>query len=198
MRVHYKAIDDRFRGRGRIVYSQFGEDGLIEAALEIVGESNRWCFEVGASDGRFLSNTLHLREQGWQAVLAESTENQFKKLDGEFGRSSHCVHQKVVDLDALLKSFDAPRDIDVGVIDVDGQDYWLWHDMTEYRPKVLVIEYSPYIGSKVTPTAQHIAARGQHGQTAATPIVRLANERGYKHVAKTFCNLILIDDTLSS
>lgn len=42
------------------VTSQFGEDGIIEKILEVIGDANRWCVEFGASDGVYLSNTYNL------------------------------------------------------------------------------------------------------------------------------------------
>ena len=37
------------------VTSQHGEDGIIEKALEIIGENNKWCVEFGSWDGKNLN-----------------------------------------------------------------------------------------------------------------------------------------------
>ena len=34
------------------IYSQHGEDGLIEAIFERIRTENQWAFECGAADGR--------------------------------------------------------------------------------------------------------------------------------------------------
>jgi hypothetical protein len=41
----------------RNLFSQNGEDGVIERILNIVGQGGRTCCEFGASDGVHLSNT---------------------------------------------------------------------------------------------------------------------------------------------
>src|SRR5687768_11564360 len=76
---HVTVVDDSagwLLGRQRNDTSQFGEDGLIEAVLDRIGETNRWCFEVGAADGLFFSNTKRLRDAGWNCILIEANAEQ--------------------------------------------------------------------------------------------------------------------------
>lgn len=171
--------------------SQFGEDGLVSACFELIGTTNEWCLEVGAADGEWLSNTLLLREQGWQAILIESRKPEYEALVRRFGDSAFCVHQTCTDLDSVLTDFCPHESIDFVSIDIDGQDYWLWHDLQRYRPRVVCIEHSPYLNQwqcfKDAPVP-----RGQEGQTAKWPIMRLATEKSYKLAAETYCNLIFI------
>ena len=69
--INYRPLDDSLIDCGWNVYTQFGEDGLIESVFGRIGVRNHWCFEVGASDGFFYSNTLRLREHGWSSVLVD-------------------------------------------------------------------------------------------------------------------------------
>ena len=64
------------------VTSQFGEDGLVAATLDRIGVQNRWCFEVGAADGMFYSNTKQWRDAGWHAVLIEADDALADQLRG--------------------------------------------------------------------------------------------------------------------
>ena len=114
-------------GRQRDDYSQFGEDGLIEAVFEKIGTTNQWCFEVGAADGLFFSNTKRLRDAGWRAVLVEGDPLQADKCRSSYESSRvHVVSQKIKhdSLDHILAGVGAPIRMDFGVIDIDGQDYW--------------------------------------------------------------------------
>ncbi len=191
--VRCRSFDPRFDLAADNQCSQYGENGLIGEALRLVGCHNRWCFEVGASDGYTLSNTLPLREQGWKAVLAEADAGKYAELKRRYGDVSHVVHDRVSSLDELLSKAGAPRDIDVGIIDVDGQDYWLWHSMVVFRPRVLLIEYQPEVGTLQTPSVDYLVPECGEGQSGIRPFVKLGESRGYKLVARTYCNLLFID-----
>lgn len=176
-------------------YSQFGEDLEVAKILKTIGSNNQWCFEVGAHDGLYLSNTRAFRELGWTAVLGEGHPEHGAKLVQDFGDSCHCVHEMIDDMDEVLWRLDAPLDIDFGVIDIDGADYWLWHDMEVYRPRIMLIEFSPYKHveghDEVNPQP-----RGSKIQTARQPTIDLAISKGYSLVWESFCNLLFVESDL--
>ena len=174
--------------RGQESGGQFGEPGLIRALLDRVGETNRFCFEVGASDGRFLSNTLALRDRGWSALLIEGDDKKLADLAGHASEKVHCVRQMVAgdDLDVLLARHGAPADLDFGVIDVDGQDAWLWKRLVLHRPRVLMIEYSGHLSSKVPPEGARL------GQAGLKEIVELGQSKGYRALVRTNVNALFV------
>jgi hypothetical protein len=79
-----------------------------------------------------------------------------------------------------------PKDLDLGSIDIDGQDYWAWKDMEIYRPRVMVIEYNP------NETRRFIPPRGQPGQAGLEIMTELADEKGYEIVDITQVNMICV------
>lgn len=54
----------------RKVYSQNGEDGVLEAIFAAIGVTNRFFVEFGCEDATEC-NTAFLLEQGWQGQLSE-------------------------------------------------------------------------------------------------------------------------------
>lgn len=185
-------LDDRAQflaGRGHNYTSQFGEDGLIAALFERIGIRNRWCFEVGAADGLFFSNTKRLRDEGWEAVLIEGDEDKFEKLFEHAGDHIYTVKEWICpdSLDLILATAGAPTDLDLGVIDIDGQDYWVWKGMQTYRPRVILIEYSPY------GLDDYLVPEGEAGQAGIDPIVRLGEAKGYTALCRTFCNVLFVE-----
>lgn len=186
--IRYTAHVPWLREKALNVYTQFGEDGLIATALQKIGETNRHCFEIGAADGRFFSNTLRLREEGWKAVLIESDQTKYNKLQAEYGGTSICIHATVSDLDAALRSTDLSTRPDLGIIDIDGQDYWMWDDLVVYRPRIMLVE----IGTShhAEPPPERSSKEGQAGLDA---IKWLGELKGYEFVAETFCNALFID-----
>lgn len=187
--IKYEPKRDWLRDRASNTYTQFGEDGLIAACLEKIGETNRHCFEIGAADGRFFSNTLRLREDGWRAVLIEAGHEQYEKLNSEFGTTSICIHETCTDLDATLETTGINHAPDLGIIDIDGQDYWLWHDLRKVRPRIMLVEIFPPDAARPAPErgADH------HSQAGLDAIAELGADKGYSLVATTHCNALFVE-----
>jgi hypothetical protein len=187
--INYQPRVEWIKGKASNVYTQFGEDGLIDACLDYIGTTNRQAFEIGAADGRFYSNTLRLREQGWRAVLIEAGRDQYDALQREYGTTSVCIHETCTDLDETLNGTGIHNAPDLGIIDIDGQDYWLWHDLRKYRPRVMLVEIFPPDPRKLPPDR----GAGPEHQAGLDPIRQLGTEKGYTLVATTHCNALFID-----
>lgn len=181
-------------GRGANSTSQFGCDGLIAAALERFGAANRWCFEVGANDGLFFSNTHRLRCDGWDAVLIESGAEYFERLRGLATDKVRTIPKRIGPkcLDQILGQCGAPENIDLGVIDIDGQDYWAWEGMRRFTPRLMLVEFE--YGSENHPS--FIPDCGGAGQASYQAIRDLGQTKGYTALAKTTVNLLFVKTEL--
>jgi hypothetical protein len=93
-----------------------------------IGIENRWCFEVGAGDGVWLSNVQQWIRQGWHAVLIEADGIKYAELAKHATDKVHTVHETITprSLDRILAEAGAPVDMDMGVIDIDRDDFWAW------------------------------------------------------------------------
>lgn len=180
------AGDGWLNGRSRNDTSQFGEDGLIQAAIERIGEANRWCFEVGAGDGAFLSNTKRLRDAGWNAVLIEADERHFDKLKVYESEGVQVVREAIAtdSLDRILAQCGAPEEMDFGSLDIDGQDFWAWAGMKRYSPRLMLVEFERQPG-----TLPPLNGPGQAGRCL---IEDLGRAKGYTPLAATYVNLLFV------
>jgi isopenicillin N synthase-like dioxygenase len=192
--------------------SQNGEDGIISKLFEILPASGdtRFCVDVGAWDGRHLSNTYSLlvsETSNWRGVLIEADKERFQELDAlhkPFGNT--CLNVTVSSAEgssdglvALLQkpAESLPLDFDFLCIDVDGSDYWLVHDVWtvgQYRPKVVCIEFNPTMPDDLV----YIPARNdsiRHGASLSA-LVELANENGYVLVETTLYNAFFVTRVL--
>ncbi len=179
-------------------YSQFGEDGVLQAIFGVIGATNEWCFECGAADGLFFSNTRRLIEDGWQAVLVEAEDDAFNRLvenNAGYGDRVRCVNLMIDTehrIETILHRFGVPIDIDLMVIDVDGQDYYLFNSIFQYRPRVVMAEFDPEADPDFLPP---LGAPGQAGWRA---MLKLGAGKFYTHVHTSGCNLIFVRYPLAS
>jgi len=193
---HVTLLDRRgewLLGTQRNDTSQFGEDGLIEAVLKRIGETNRWCLEVGAADGLFYSNTKRLRDAGWYAVLIEADPLSAGKCR-QFESPRVQVHQEKVkpeSLDNILAGGGAPIRLDLGIIDVDGQDYWIWDGLKSFRPRVMLVEFM-YVNDSFS-DPEFVPELNGPGQAGLDAIVELGRRKGYTPLVATFCNALFVD-----
>jgi len=183
----------------RNITSQCGEDGVIAHALESIGERDRWCVEFGAWDGIHASNTRALIErEDYRAVLIESDPARFDAL-----RRTYAEHPQILTvrrvvgfegpdrLDAILAESEIPRAFDLLSIDIDGNDYHVWDALTDYRPKLVVIEYNPTIPNEVDFVQPRDLAVRQG--SSLTALHRLAQAKGYQLIHATVVNAIFVD-----
>lgn len=181
--------------------SQFGEDGIIEKILEILPkEEDPWCVEFGAWDGLFCSNTNSLiTDKGFQAVLIEGDQKKIPDLKKTYEKFSDRVHilHKWVDfdrnsIDTLLNQTDIPSNFTLISLDIDGEDYHIWHSIIEYKPKIVVIEFNLTIPMNI----DVIQKRGSGNALGASALAlqKLGKDKGYELVSMTDNNMIFVDE----
>jgi hypothetical protein len=179
--------------------SQEGEDGIIEKALSMLPELDHWCVEFGAWDGKHASNTFDLvSRQGYNAVLIEADREKYGQLCAHYPHKDRATFLNAFvgwgnkdGLDYLLRTQLVPRNFDFLSVDVDGNDYHIWEAITEFRPKLILIEYNFTIPNGVD-FFQPADPRCQQGSSAAA-LVRLAKKKGYELIALTKLNLLFVD-----
>ena len=94
-------------------------------------------------------------------------------------------------LDVILSAANAPRVAGLAIIDVDGQDYWLFNSLLKHRPQVVMVEYDPNAPVDFVPP---INGEGQAGKKA---IIDLGVGKLYWPVAMTTTNIIFVQQELA-
>lgn len=177
------------------VTSQTGEDGVLAAIFDRLGIQNRWCVDIGAGDGRFISNSWRpINEEKWSAVLIEADDQNFTVLKQRYAQRAdvHCLHEFVTpenNLDKLLASTPIPKTFDLLSIDIDGMDYWMWHGLKDYVPRVVVIETNCTMDTDID-FVQH-DTKLRFGSSSLA-MVKLARAKGYELVAHLVSNCIFV------
>lgn len=181
------------------VNSQNGEDGIIEEILQRIGIESKYCVEFGAWDGEHLSNTKNLIDKyDFQALFIEGDDRRAEDGRKNYRNKEQQVHYAVgyvqhrgnKTLNDFLDEENAPLNIDVMSIDIDGYDYHVWSSLEKYRPRIVCIEYNPSIENE----AIVIPPFSEKRFVGASPLalVELGRRKGYSLVAVTECNLIFV------
>lgn len=177
------------------VATQHGEDGVVEKIFEAIGIANRWAVDIGAHDGKFLSNSWRwVFQDHWSGVLVEADPSDFEKLADLYRGHSNvcCLHEFVSQersIDVLLSDTGVPYDLDLLSIDIDGMDYRLWAGLKNYRPRVVIIEANASMGTDVLFIQTD---SGKRMGSSALAMVELAKSKGYELVAHLVSNCIFV------
>jgi len=182
----------------RNVYSQKGEDGIIEKILEVLPRRDRWCVELGAYDGIFYSNTRNLIENhGFSAVLIEADTLKFLELQENYRGFTRVYTENTFigfgstdNLDIVLSRFEIPREFDFLSIDIDGNEYHVWERISKYSPKVICIEFNPTIPLEVD-FVQEADPDVKQGASLSA-LVRLGTLKGYELVTALRFNAFFV------
>ena len=138
-------------------FSQHGADGLLWAAFETLGATDKYYVEFGSQRG-CITNTRWLRERcGWRGVLLDG-----RRENASIGLSKAVIgaHNAV----EIFRSHGVPEAFDLLSVDIDDQDWHVWRALAAaYRPRVVVIEavYN-YPDDLVSPLVVEDAARASH------------------------------------
>lgn len=191
------------------IYSQSGEDGVLEKIFETLNIEKGWFCEFGAGDGNLISNTRLLREKGWSGVLIEGDSDLFNQLtssDISLNKNIYTINkyiscEKGEKIDNLLSSTPIPKDFDLVSIDVDGNDLWIWKSMKKYKPKVVIIEYNSHFPVHESLTIEydknHRFESDRYYGASAGALIKLGKEKGYDLIGYTNgLNLVFIDSSI--
>lgn len=178
------------------VYSQSGEDGVIARIFQTIGFQSHYAVEFGAWDGVHLSNIRNLiLEHGMNALFiegdpdrAEEGMRNYRDFPKVAFVAEYIGINKYRKLEDILHSCNAPQDIDVLSIDIDGWDYWIWDSLKNYRPRVVIIEFNQAIDRDwvvISPSDEKIRTG-----SSARALVELGIRKGYELLDMVGCNLV--------
>jgi hypothetical protein len=128
----------------RNIYSQNGEDGIIEIIFSEIGIEHYACCEFGAWDGIHLSNCRKLILEGWNAVMIEGDADKFNDLCKTYKDNDRVkainmfIDSENNSLDRILGD-NKIENLDFLSIDIDGLDYQIFESL-KIRPRVICVE----------------------------------------------------------
>jgi hypothetical protein len=178
------------------VFSQFGDDGIVEYLVSQLGaprESERFV-EIGVEDYREANTRFLLVNRNWRGLIVDSGDAHVRAVQESQLMWRHDIRpvSAFVDRDNvndLLREHGFDRDLGLLSIDVDGNDYWIWEAVTA-EPLAVIVEYNSVFGPERAVTIPYAAGfdrtRAHHSNlyfgASLAAFALLAERKGYRLV----------------
>ena len=182
------------------VFSQFGEDGIIQYLVDIIGIRNKTFVEFGVENYRESNTRFLLMNNNWSGLVLDGSENNITQIKQSEIYWKYDLRAKSAfitreNINEILTNESISGEIGLLSIDIDGNDYWVWEEISVIQPEILVIEYNSLFGSKrhITVPYQKDFLRSSYHYSnlvfgASLPsLISLSEKKGYAFVG---CNLM--------
>lgn len=148
------------RGRGALptlrdaefkVYSQFGDDGIIQYLVHLLAPLPPRFIEFGTEDYSESNTRFLLVNDGWRGLILDGSERNmaYVRAQDYHWRHDLTAVSAFVDRDNVNGLFrDAGFGGEIGLlsVDIDGNDYWVWERIDAVDPVITVCEYNAVFG----------------------------------------------------
>lgn len=137
------------------VFSQWGEDGIIQHLLEHVPIERPIFVEFGVENYVESNTRFLLTNNRWSGLVIDgSAQNiDYIKRDTIYWSTNLKAEHSFItkeNINELLSRNGVTGDIGLLSVDIDGNDYWVWQAIDVVSPRIVICEYSSQFG----PTAQ--------------------------------------------
>ena len=149
-----------FRAAEFRVFSQWGEDGIIQFLLQHVSLDRKVFVEFGVENYTESNTRFLLTNNQWSGIVIDgSSENiEYIKRDSIYWSSN----LKAVDafitkdnINELIQKNGISGDVGILSIDIDGNDYWVWKAINCISPRIIICEYNSHFGAKAEVTTPY-------------------------------------------
>jgi len=135
------------------VFSQFGEDGILQYLLRHVPVPKRVFVEFGVSDYAESNTRFLLQNDNWSGLVIDgSRENvDFIRSQPYYWRhtlKAECAFIDRDNINGLIRAAGVEGDIGILSVDIDGNDYWVLEAIDCIRPAIMVCEYNSLFGAE--------------------------------------------------
>lgn len=134
------------------IFSQSGEDGIIQFLVNHVDIKNKIFIEFGVQDYMESNTRFLLMNNNWSGLVMDGSEKNMNRLRNCSWFWQYDLEAKAVfiDKDNINDLVSDPKYTDIGIlsIDIDGNDYHILKriDMKKLNPSILILEYNSVFG----------------------------------------------------
>jgi uncharacterized protein YihD (DUF1040 family) len=133
------------------VFSQWGDDGIIQFLVSYLDIPTKTFIEFGVEDYSESNTRFLLINNNWKGVVLDGNPKdiQYIQEDEIYWRHDLTAKQVFVtaeNINQVIKESGFTGEIGLLHIDIDGNDYWVWKSIEVVNPIIVIVEYNSVFG----------------------------------------------------
>ena len=133
------------------VFSQFGEDGILQYLIRHCDQVPTSFVEFGVEDYREANSKLLLQQDNWRGLILDGSEAAMaavrsRDLCWRYDLTAVAAFITRDNINGLIRDNGFAGPLGVLSIDIDGNDYWVWERIDVVDPVIVVAEYNSVFG----------------------------------------------------
>jgi hypothetical protein len=150
------ACNDKIKDLSEVefrVFSQWGEDGIIEWLVSQIDVPNTRFVEFGVENFREANCRFLLMNRNWKGLVLDGSQKhmndlRFERMYWMFDLTAKAAFVTAENIDTLITEAGFSGVLGLLSIDIDGNDYWVWKSIRSVDPAIVVCEYNPILGDR--------------------------------------------------
>lgn len=183
---------DSFENAEFKVFSQWGEDGIIQYLVNNLTINNKVFVEFGVEDYEESNTRFLLMHDLWSGLIIDGGADNIDKIKSSelywrYRLNAVCSFVTVENINRLLIDNGISGNIGILSIDIDGNDYWVWKAINCVSPDIVICEYNYRFGKTDAVTIPYKSDfvrwdanySGIYYGASIAALTKLGREKGY-------------------
>ncbi|MDR1276264.1 MAG: hypothetical protein LBL72_07805 [Candidatus Accumulibacter sp.] len=193
------------------VFSQWGEDGIIDWLVESLSPLPQVFIEFGVDNYRESNTRFLLMNRNWRGLVIDGSEDNVEQIKASnlYWRHDLTACARFItreNIDGLFEAHGFSGEIGLLSVDIDGNDYWVWEAIQSVSPAIVVCEYCAHFGDihPISIPYRESFSRfeghysGQYFGASVKAFIHLAKRKGYTFIGtgSSGVNVFFVRDDL--
>jgi hypothetical protein len=178
------------------VFSQWGEDGIIQNLVRQVPVERRVFVEFGVENYTESNTRFLLANDQWSGLVIDGSADHIAYIRRDpiyWACNLKAEHSFITpeNIEGILERNGIAGDIGLLSVDIDGNDYWVWQAIRSVSPRIVVCEYNSHFGPSAELTTPYdpgfVRDRAHFSKiyygASVAALASLGRQKGYALVA---------------
>jgi hypothetical protein len=142
------------------VYSQWGEDGIIDWLVDKLPQIPKKFLEIGTQDYKESNTRFLLINRNWDGFLIEADKDAIKNIKSQrvYWRYNLTAINEFItkdNINNIINKNNIPKKLGLLSLDIDGNDYWILKKLSSLDASLIICEYNSLFGQKKSVTVPY-------------------------------------------